>query len=79
MHQPGAQTLALLTNPESTYTSPREPKLVFQCYGNQRFLSGIDETSLTSRDIPPSSREKELEKAVIQGRQTKTKMALAAR
>jgi len=68
-----------VTNPDSAYTSPQKAKLVFHRYGNQYFLSQIGTTS-SSRDIPPSPKEREAEKTTVAGgRQMQTEIVLATR
>lgn len=69
----------LITIPESSYPSPQKPGLVFHRYGNQYFLSRIGATG-TSRDIPPSAREREAKKTIVAaGRQMQTEIVLATR
>ncbi len=68
-----------VTNPASANTSPQESKLIFHRYGNQYFLSRIGTTS-SSRDIPPSPKEREANKTTVAaGRQMQTEIVLATR
>ena len=74
----GTGSRFLVTNPDRC-TGTQKPELVFHRYGNQYFLSQIGTTS-SSRDIPPSPKEREAEKTTVAGgRQMQTEIVLATR
>jgi len=74
----GSHVYYLQTSPNSSYTGPQEPKLVFHRYGNQYFLSQIWTTSAI-RNIPMSRMERELKKTAAAARQMQTEIVLAMR
>ncbi len=79
MQPAGGDGRLLTTKPDSPYSIPQEPKLLFHRYGNQYFLSQVG-TASTSRDIPMSAREREAQKnTVAAGRQMRTEVVLATR
>jgi hypothetical protein len=57
----GSDSYSLLADPDTPNTGSHEAKLVFHRYGNQYFLSQIS-TGPTSRDVPVSRVEGELQK-----------------
>ena len=71
----GSHVYYLQTSPNSPYTGPQEPKLVFHRYGDQYFLSQIWTTS-TRRDFSMSRKERELKKIAAAAAQTEIVLAM---
>jgi hypothetical protein len=63
----GKDSYYLIANPDDPYGRSIEPKLVFNRYGDQYFLSRIAVAS-TGRDFAPSRTERELTKTAAAAR-----------
>jgi hypothetical protein len=74
----GSQHYYVLANQGSGSASSQGPKLVFNRYGNQYFLSRIS-TASVGRDLPPSRTERELMKTAAATGQVPREIVLAMR
>ncbi|MGA2720846.1 MAG: hypothetical protein ABSG79_00415 [Bryobacteraceae bacterium] len=71
----GSHVYYLQTSPNSSYTGPQEPKLVFHRYGDQYFLSQIW-TGSRSLNFSTSRAERELKKTAAAAGQTEIVLAM---
>ena len=74
----GNEGYFLIANPDDPSGRSNEPKLVFNRYGDQYFLSRIV-TSSTSRDFGPSRAERELAKTAAAAGQARKEIVVAMR
>ena len=72
----GSDSYSFFANPDAPYPASHETRLVFHRYGKQYFLSQVS-TGATSRDVPVSRVERELQKtAAAQSAQTEIVVAM---
>jgi hypothetical protein len=74
----GSQHYYVLTSPGSGFASSQGPKLIFNRYGNQYFLSRVS-TASVGRDLPPSRTERELKKTAAATGHAPREIVLAMR